>query len=166
MGKRLLIVVDMQKDFIDGSLGTAEAKAIVPRVASRVREYTEAGDEVVFTMDTHFQDYLDTLEGKKLPVSHCQKGTSGWELCGELAGIVGRRFEKGTFGSLECMEYAAKGAYASVELIGLCTDICVISNAVLIKSFTPEIPVLVNAACCAGVHLLHQDRWLSLELWL
>ena len=107
MGKRLLIVVDMQKDFIDGSLGTAEAKAIVPRVASRVREYTEAGDEVVFTMDTHFQDYLDTLEGKKLPVSHCQKGTSGWELCGELAGIVGRRFEKGTFGSLECMETAA-----------------------------------------------------------
>ncbi len=151
MGKRLLIVVDMQKDFIDGSLGTAEAKAIVPRVASRVREYTEAGDEVVFTMDTHFQDYLDTLEGKKLPVSHCQKGTSGWELCGELAGIVGRRFEKGTFGSLECMEYAAKGAYASVELIGLCTDICVISNAMLIKAAMPQTTVQVRKDCCAGV---------------
>ena len=165
MGKRLLIVVDMQKDFIDGSLGTAEAKAIVPRVASRVREYTEAGDEVVFTMDTHFQDYLDTLEGKKLPVSHCQKGTSGWELCGELAGIAGRRFEKGTFGSLECMEYAAKGAYASVELIGLCTDICVISNAMLIKAFNPQLPIQVNASCCAGVTPeSHQNALKAMEM--
>lgn len=149
--KRLLVVVDMQKDFIDGSLGTKEAQAIVPGVAARIREYLEAGDEVVFTLDTHGEDYLDTQEGKKLPVKHCLKGTTGWELCRELAGIEGKRFEKDGFGSRACAEYVAKGNYSCVELVGLCTDICVISNAVLIKSFTPETPVLVNAACCAGV---------------
>lgn len=149
--KRLLVVVDMQNDFIDGSLGTDEAKEIVPKVSQRVKEYLDAGDEVVFTLDTHGEDYLDTQEGKKLPVKHCIKGTAGWELCAKLAGIEGRRFEKDSFGSRACAEYAAKGGYSSVELIGLCTDICVISNAMLLKAFMPQTPVLVTSSCCAGV---------------
>ena len=144
----VLVVVDMQNDFIDGALGTKEAAAIVPRVAEKIRNFD---GEVLYTRDTHGEDYLDTQEGKKLPVKHCLKGTTGWELCRELAGIEGKRFEKDGFGSRACAEYVAKGNYSCVELVGLCTDICVISNAVLIKSFTPEIPVLVNAACCAGV---------------
>lgn len=149
--KRLLVVVDMQNDFIDGSLGTKEAQAIVPYVAARVEEYQSAGDEVIFTLDTHGEDYLNTLEGKKLPVKHCLKGSKGWELCEPLLKIEGRRFEKDTFGSRACAEYAAKGEYSSIELAGLCTDICVISNAMLLKAFMPQTPIQVNAACCAGV---------------
>ncbi len=149
--KRLLVVVDMQKDFIDGSLGTAEAQQIVPAVKNKIREYRDAGDEVVFTLDTHGEDYLRTQEGQKLPVLHCIKGTEGWELCGELKEEPGQRFEKGTFGSKELAAWAAAQGFASVEVIGLCTDICVISNALLLKAFSPEIPVRVDAACCAGV---------------
>lgn len=149
--KRLLVVVDMQKDFIDGSLGTKEAQAMVPKAAARAREYVEQGDEVIFTMDTHDEHYLDTQEGKKLPVLHCQKGTEGWELCAELSQIPGRRFKKETFGSLECAEYARKGAYEEVELVGLCTDICVISNALLLKAALPQARIWVKADCCAGV---------------
>lgn len=149
--KRLLVVVDMQNDFVDGSLGSPEAQAIVPAVVKRVREYRERGDEVVFTLDTHGEDYSETMEGRKLPVSHCIKGTKGWELCEALAKEPGRRFEKHTFGSLELANYAAEGGYASVELLGLCTDICVISNAMLVKAAAPGIPVQVDASCCAGV---------------
>lgn len=148
---RLLIVVDMQKDFIDGALGSAEAQAIVPRVAQKIRQYRQTGDEVVFTLDTHTEQYMDTMEGKKLPVIHCVKGTPGWELCGELAEFEGKRFEKPTFGCTELADYAAAGTYDSVELIGLCTDICVISNAMLIKARIPDTPIQVDAACCAGV---------------
>lgn len=149
--ERLLVVVDMQKDFIDGSLGTKEAQAIVPKVAERVMSGQAAGEEIIFTLDTHGEDYLETLEGKKLPVKHCLKGTDGWQLCKELAGIAGRRFEKGTFGSLECAKYAAEGGYDQVELIGLCTDICVISNAMLLKAAMPQTRICVRADCCAGV---------------
>lgn len=149
--ERLLVVVDMQKDFIDGSLGTKEAQAIVPKVAERVMSGQAAGEEIVFTLDTHGEDYLETLEGRKLPVKHCLKGTDGWQLCKELAGIAGRRFEKGTFGSLECAKYAAEGGYDQVELIGLCTDICVISNAMLLKAAMPQTRICVRADCCAGV---------------
>lgn len=149
--ERLLVVVDMQKDFIDGSLGTKEAQAIVPKVAERVMSGQAAGEEIVFTLDTHGEDYLETLEGRKLPVKHCLKGTDGWQLCKELAGIAGRRFEKGTFGSLECAKYAAEGGYGQVELIGLCTDICVISNAMLLKAAMPQTNICVRADCCAGV---------------
>lgn len=148
---RLLAVIDMQKDFIDGALGTPEAQAIVPYVAEKIRACLERGDEVVFTLDTHGADYMDTLEGRKLPVPHCIKGTEGWALCRELADIPGRRFEKRTFGSLELADYAAAGQYEEVELAGLCTDICVISNAMLIKAAMPETEVLVDCACCAGV---------------
>lgn len=162
---RLLIVVDMQNDFIDGSLGTEEARGIVPRVAARVREYLADGGEVIFTLDTHGDDYPDTLEGKKLPVSHCLKGSRGWELCSELAEIEGKRFEKDTFGSRECAEYVQKGNYSRIELVGLCTDICVISNAMLLKAFVPQTPVQVNAACCAGVTPeSHQNALKAMEM--
>ena len=149
--KRLLVVVDMQKDFIDGSLGSKEAAAIVSQVQKKIQEYIALGQEVVFTLDTHFDDYLDTQEGKRLPVIHCVKGTEGWGLCKDLEGFEGKRFEKGTFGSVECGNYVAEGGYDRVELVGLCTDICVISNAMVIKAMAPETEVAVDARCCAGV---------------
>lgn len=148
---RLLIVVDMQNDFIDGSLGTPEARQIVPAVVQKVQSYLDAGDEVVFTMDTHFENYMGTLEGKNLPVFHCVKGTPGWNVCPELEGFAGKRFEKNTFGSKELAEYASKGEYDSIQLVGLCTDICVISNALLLKAYMPGMPILVDPSCCAGV---------------
>lgn len=150
-GKRLLIVVDMQNDFIDGSLGTPEAQAIVPAVKARIKEYLAEEQDVVFTLDTHYENYMETLEGKNLPVLHCQKGTQGWELSPELAGYPGKRFEKPTFGSMELAGYLKEKEYDSIELLGLCTDICVISNAMLAKAVLPGTPVSVNAACCAGV---------------
>lgn len=149
--KKLLIVVDMQNDFIDGALGTKEAKAIVPAVKKKIEEYQGEDCEVLFTMDTHYENYLETLEGKKLPVIHCQKGTRGWELCPELEGFEGKRFEKPSFGSVEMARYVGAGEYESVELAGLCTDICVISNAMLVKAVLPGTPVSVDSACCAGV---------------
>ena len=144
---RLLVVVDMQKDFVDGALGSPEARAIVPNVLDKVKAYQDTGEEVVFTLDTHFDDYMDTMEGKKLPVVHCVKGTPGWE----LREIQGTRFEKNTFGSRELADYAARGKYDAVELVGLCTDICVISNAMLIKAAVPDTTIQVDGACCAGV---------------
>lgn len=149
--KKLLIVVDMQKDFIDGALGTKEAVEIVPAVIKKIEEYQARKDEVIFTLDTHFENYLDTMEGKKLPIPHCIKGTPGWELQQEIGGFDGKRFEKITFGSLDCARYVAEGRYESVELVGLCTDICVISNALVIKAAIPSVPILVDSKCCAGV---------------
>lgn len=151
MMKKLLIVVDMQKDFIDGTLGTKEAEAIVPNVKKKIEEYEAAGDEVAFTLDTHETAYLDTQEGKNLPVIHCIKGTEGWELAPSLKEFQGKQFEKNTFGSADLGEYVKGREYESIELIGLCTDICVISNALLIKAFLPETPILVDSSCCAGV---------------
>lgn len=148
---RLLVVVDMQKDFVDGALGSKEAQAIVPHVVEKIKAYEEAGQEIVFTLDTHFDNYMDTLEGKKLPVVHCVRGTPGWELMDGLREIQGRRFEKSTFGSRELADYVMDGGYESVELVGLCTDICVISNALLIKAAVLDTPVRVDASCCAGV---------------
>jgi nicotinamidase-related amidase len=141
----------MQKDFIDGSLGTKEAQEIVPAVAKKIEEYQAAGDEVVFTFDTHQENYLNTQEGQKLPVVHCIKGTPGWELDQALQGYEGRHFEKPTFGSKELGEWAAEGGFDAIELVGLCTDICVISNALLLKAYLTETPVKVDSACCAGV---------------
>ena len=149
--KKLLVVVDMQKDFIDGSLGTEEAVAIVPKVAAKIKEYQDAGQEVVFTFETHSENYLDTQEGKKLPVVHCIKGTPGWELDKALQGFEGKRFEKPAFGSPELGKWAEGQQFSSIELIGLCTDICVISNALLLKAHLPETPVMVDSSCCAGV---------------
>ncbi len=149
--KKLLVVVDMQKDFIDGSLGTREALAIVPNVKKKIEEYQAAEEDVLFTLDTHEEDYLDTQEGKNLPVVHCVRGTDGWELNDSLKEFHGKKFEKNTFGSAALGEYVKDKEYDSIELIGLCTDICVISNALLIKAFLPETPIRVDSSCCAGV---------------
>lgn len=149
--KRLLVVVDMQKDFIDGSLGTVQAQAIVPDVRDKVVKCQAEGWDVAFTLDTHQENYLDTQEGKKLPISHCIADTDGWELCEELGDFKGRYFEKNTFGSMDLAEWAAGKGYEEIQLVGLCTDICVISNALLLKAALPEARIRVDAKCCAGV---------------
>ena len=123
----------------------------MPAVRKKIEEYQGEDCEILFTMDTHYENYLETLEGKKLPVVHCRKGTKGWELSPEIGEFEGRRFEKPSFGSVELARYVGAGEYESVELVGLCTDICVISNAMLIKAVLPGTPVRVDSACCAGV---------------
>lgn len=149
--KKLLIVVDMQNDFVTGSLGTKEAVQIIPAVVSKVKRYKEAGDDVIFTRDTHTSEYLRTQEGKKLPVEHCIKGTWGWELIDELKPYADRIFDKPTFGSIEMSECVVESGYQEIELIGLCTDICVVSNALLLKANLLEAEISVDPACCAGV---------------
>lgn len=150
---KLLVVVDMQKDFVDGALGTKEAQAIVDNVVKKVNEEKEAGSQIIFTMDTHGANYLETAEGKNLPVEHCIRETSGWELISPLRPLAAgcKIVEKPTFGSTRLAHLAASGDYDEIELIGLCTDICVISNALLLKAAVPETPILVDASCCAGV---------------
>ena len=145
--KKTLIVVDMQKDFIDGALGTQEAVAIVDNVKKKIEEYRANGDEIIFTRDTHQADYMNTNEGKHLPVEHCIEGTDGWKI-GEGLEVPGAIYvNKPTFGYLNWADYKLE----EVELIGLCTDICVVSNALIIKAVYPEIKVTVDASCCAGV---------------
>ena len=149
----ILIVVDMQNDFIDGALGTAEAVAIVPKVVEKVKDFKGT---VIFTRDTHGESYLQTQEGRNLPVPHCIKGSHGWEVCPALEPLrTGLTIDKPTFGSAELgrliLELDAKEPVGSITLVGLCTDICVISNAMIAKAFLPEVPVTVDAACCAGV---------------
>ena len=153
--KHFLIVVDIQKDFVDGALGTKEAVAMLPAATARIRDF--AGD-VFVTYDTHFADYLQTAEGKKLPVAHCIKGTPGWQLHETvekaLSGKTYTPVEKLTFGSVALpgmLEEAAGGEDFDVLLIGLCTDICVVSNALLLKAHFPEKEITVDSACCAGV---------------
>ena len=146
---KTLVVVDMQKDFIDGALGTKEAVAIVPNVAKKIQLYRENGDQIIFTRDTHQKDYLNTQEGRNLPVEHCIEGTEGWQIAAELEvkpeDVV---INKVTFGHVWDKE-VIKGD--EIELVGLCTDICVISNALGIKAVLPEVPIKVDATCCAGV---------------
>ena len=145
--KKTLIVVDMQRDFIDGALGTKEAAAIVENVKKKIAEYQAKGDEIIFTRDTHQSDYLNTNEGKHLPVEHCIEGTDGWKIWDglEVSGAV--YIDKPTFGYLNWADYNLE----EVEIVGLCTDICVVSNALIIKATFPEIKVSVDASCCAGV---------------
>ena len=145
--KRTLIVVDMQNDFIDGALGTKEAQEIVPRVQKKILEYQKNGDEVIFTRDTHYADYLETNEGRQLPVEHCIEGTFGWKISEELSVGDSICINKPSFGYTGWKDFA----FEDVLLVGVCTDICVVSNALLIKAFFPEIRVRVDAACCAGV---------------
>ncbi len=150
----ILIVVDMQKDFIDGALGTAEAVGIVPAVVEKVKGFE--GD-ILFTRDTHFENYMETQEGRNLPVSHCIRGTEGWELCKELQPYAEDRqvLDKVTFGAMELgpmlQEMHEEDEISSITFVGLCTDICVISNVMIAKAFLPEVPIIVDAACCAGV---------------
>lgn len=155
---KYLIVVDMQKDFVTGSLGTKEAEAILPRVIEKVQGFE---GRIIFTRDTHTEDYLETQEGKKLPVRHCIMGEEGWELAGGLDVLAQasgwKVYDKPAFGSPELAADLREehdkepGRMEEIELCGLCTDICVISNALMIKAFLPEVPVSVDAACCAGV---------------
>lgn len=145
--KKTLIVVDMQKDFIDGALGTKEAVAIVENVKKKIAEYQAAGDEIIFTRDTHQADYLNTNEGKHLPVEHCIEGTDGWKIAEGLEVPGAIYINKPTFGYLNWADYKLE----EVEMVGLCTDICVVSNALIIKANFPEIKVTVDASCCAGV---------------
>ncbi|MCC8074854.1 MAG: cysteine hydrolase [Clostridiales bacterium] len=151
-----LILVDVQNDFVDGALGTAEAQEMLPRLVEKVRQFDGT---LLVTKDTHGADYMDTQEGRNLPVPHCIKGTEGWQLAPSLLALPAVReakvYEKPCFGSTalaaDLAALNAKGGVDSVELVGLCTDICVVSNALLLKAAMPEVPVSVDAACCAGV---------------
>lgn len=150
---KVLVVIDMQNDFIDGALGTPEACAIVPAVVDKIRNFDGL---VLATRDTHGADYLNTQEGRNLPVEHCIKGTKGWELNPEISELIKETpIDKPTFGSCELgmrlKELAEHENIENITLIGVCTDICVISNAMIIKAFLPEVPVTVVKDCCAGV---------------
>ena len=150
--RKLLIVVDMQKDFIDGALGTPEAEAVVGKVREKMLSYPT--EDIYATMDTHAEDYLSTQEGRLLPVTHCLRGTAGWALHPDLAPLVPKEhiFEKPCFGSVQLAEaIAALPDVGQIELVGLCTDICVVSNALLLKAYLPETLLRVDASCCAGV---------------
>ena len=147
----VLIVVDMQNDFIDGALGTPEAVKIVPAVRKRIELARARGETVIFTRDTHFEDYMNTQEGKNLPVPHCIKQTEGWEISSALPVGDALILDKPTFGSTDLGRCLVSLQPDRIELIGPCTDICVISNALLVKAFLPETPVAVDASCCAGV---------------
>lgn len=157
----ILVVVDMQNDFVSGALGTAEAREIVPYVVGRVVEGLNRGEEILFTKDTHQENYMDTQEGRRLPVPHCVRGTEGWEIIEQLREYARHPIDKPTFGSRELgallkardedLRKQGKPGVEKVTLIGLCTDICIISNALLVKAFLPEAEIAVDAACCAGV---------------
>jgi nicotinamidase-related amidase len=151
--QNILLVIDMQNDFIDGALGTKEAVAIVPTVKAKIENFDGT---VLFTRDTHETCYMETQEGKNLPVPHCIRGTDGWQIRPELDALrTTEAIDKPTFGSKELgtilTEMNEKDEIGSITLIGLCTDICVISNAMLVKAFLPEVPIIVDSACCAGV---------------
>ncbi len=153
--KKFLIVVDMQKDFVDGALGTKEAVAIVPAVVQKINNFN---GEIIVTYDTHSENYMETNEGENLPVSHCIKGTDGWQLDKKVAAALENKkytsVEKPTFGSIklpEIIKVKADSEDFTIELIGLCTDICVVSNALLLKANFPETEISVDPACCAGV---------------
>lgn len=152
--RRILVVVDMQKDFIDGALGTGEAQAIVNSVLEKMKSYDKS--DIYVTRDTHGENYLETAEGKKLPVVHCVRGTEGWQLQPEMEALAepSHIIDKPTFGSMKLMELLRKENEKEpleIELVGLCTDICVVSNALLLKAAMPENTIRVDAACCAGV---------------
>ena len=147
---KYLIVVDMQVDFITGSLGSELATAIVPNVIEKVKNFD---GKVIFTRDTHFDNYMQTQEGKKLPVPHCIKDTDGWQICDELKPYAETVIDKVTFGSINLPKILrdSKESIDEIVLCGLCTDICVISNAMILKSAFPEVKLTVDASCCAGV---------------
>ena len=152
--RKILIVIDMQNDFIDGSLGTQEAVSIVGAVKDKIRSFR--AEDVIATMDTHEESYLQTQEGLNLPVVHCVRGTEGWQLHPEIAALLtgARIYEKPTFGSCDMaadLKAISEQEELELELVGLCTDICVVSNALILKAFMPEVKISVDSACCAGV---------------
>ena len=161
---KVLVVIDMQNDFVDGALGTPEAQAIVDKVVTRVAN--SQNELILFTRDTHGDDYLTTPEGKKLPVLHCIKGTDGWQVNSKIMTawrankntiieptLQDNSIDKPVFGSVDLVEFlkARKDQIEQIELLGVCTDICVVSNAIMIKNTMPEVKLTVNSSCCAGV---------------
>ncbi len=171
--KKILIVIDMQNDFIDMALGTKEAAAIVNQVKEKIRSYP--AENVIATMDTHGTNYMETQEGKNLPVEHCIKGTEGWEIRPDIQELLrgAKIFEKPTFGSIAMAEYIrelSEKEELELEMVGLCTDICVVSNALLLKAAMPEIRISVDAACCAGVtpekHLAALETMRSCQIFV
>jgi nicotinamidase-related amidase len=162
---KALIIVDMQNDFIDGALGTPEAQAIVPNVVNKMKEHQYTDTIILFTKDTHYEWYLETSEGKKLPVPHCIKDTLGWSIAKPIASefrapgymtyssetVINGRVLKQTFGSYDLLNILNDIDPDEIELCGVCTDICVISNAIMIKNCFPDVKVTVDASCCAGV---------------
>lgn len=157
--KKLLIVVDFQNDFVSGALGFPGALSIEGRIAAKIDEYRRGGEAVAFTFDTHGGDYAETQEGKKLPVPHCIKGSAGWQLYGSIANMVksgDKTFYKPAFGSAELFDWLRGSDFQVIELVGLVSSICVISNAVLAKTALPEAEVTVDASCTAGAdEMLH-----------
>lgn len=154
---KLLIVIDMQNDFIDGTLGTPEAQAIVPNVQKKVANYLNNSDKVIFTRDTHGANYMETNEGKNLPIPHCMIGTDGWKIHADIDAPNCLHIDKPTFGFADWADYIGNNVItdfdegSEIEIVGLCTDICVVSNALILKALFPENKITVDASCCAGV---------------
>lgn len=162
MMRKVIVVIDMQNDFIDGALGTKEAQAMLPNLVAKLEREKDA--LLIFTQDTHSKNYMETQEGRNLPVLHCIKPEKGWEIAPSLQPFVKKAaavIEKPAFGSLELPKAVAKLQPDEVELVGLCTDICVISNAMILKTAFPELPVAVDASCCAGVTPTSHDNALQ-----
>lgn len=153
---KTLIVIDMQNDFITGALGSAEAVAILPAVKQKISEYEEAGNEIIYTRDTHYENYMNTQEGRNLPVPHCIEGTPGWEIADGLYIKDCVVIDKPSFGWTRWWTFDNTPGFRQntddeIEIIGVCTDICVVSNALLLKAMMPELKISVDATCCAGV---------------
>lgn len=148
---KTLIVIDVQNDFVTGALGTKEAVAILPNIKRKIDAYLAAGDNVIFTRDTHGEEYLNTNEGRHLPVPHCIRGTDGWRVVKEIDCLKCQHIDKPTFGFTDWANLLGDRRFSEIEVIGLCTDICVISNVLILKAVFPETDITVDASCCAGV---------------
>ncbi len=169
--RKILIVVDMQNDFVTGSLGSKDAQAILEPVKKKIMQYEKDGNEIIFTRDTHDAEYMDTNEGKHLPVPHCICGTEGWQICKTLTEGMEKPItciDKPTFGYMDWKQTiqgdTEDGSGLRIELIGVCTDICVVSNALILKAMYPEADIFVDANCCAGVtKKAHEAALLTME---
>ncbi len=163
--KKLLIVVDMQNDFVTGALGSEEAVKIVPSVIAKIEEYKNNKQNIIYTRDTHFENYLETQEGEILPVKHCIEGTEGHQIIKEIETDNYEIFDKPNFGSIKLSEKVALKGYEEIELCGLCTDICVVSNAIILKAQLPETKITVDPKCCAGVTVeSHNSALLTMKM--
>ena len=154
---KILIVIDMQNDFITGVLGNADTASVVGKVVKKINDFheTEKDGRIIATLDTHFENYLSTQEGKNLPIPHCIKGTNGWNLVDQIKSVLSENdliINKETFGAIDLSDVIGKmGVVDEIQIIGVCTDICVISNAIILKAAFPEVPIKVISSCCAGV---------------
>lgn len=159
--KKLLIVIDMQEDFVRGTLANPTAEAIIPNIKNKIDKYLAHGDDVIFTRDTHKTDYLNTPEGKKLPVEHCIRDTRGWLVVDELSRPECRHINKPTFGYNLWDIEGLDEDYGCIELVGTCTSICVVSNALILKATYPDMPITVDASCCACISKETHDAALT-----